>query len=126
VNNLEFRAWIIKENEYLMWDDMYGLERHDNGTGIHVAIADHCFLSPEEVIIEQYTGLKDKNTVKMFKNDIMKCPPNNAIDHEYNVVIKFENGRFYGERPGFVMTEDLFWLSRNAEIIGNIHESKDS
>ncbi len=117
----EFRAWIIKENKYLFWDGMYGLERHEDGLGVHVAIADHCYLGPEEIILEQYIGLKGMNAVKIFKGDKLRY--NGEIG---DVVWSDEACNFCIVEPGtnaLRLNWGLWWKGvKEFEVIGNIHE----
>ena len=85
----------------------------------------------DQVILMQYTGLKDKNCVKIYKGDIMnlKYPR----DRRYKVVAKVINGQ---EISAMVLKFDndftteefpLYKISaeNNLEVIGNIYENPE-
>lgn len=121
MREIKFRAWDILGKRMVKWEDMYGLERTDSNTiGIHLPPGDHNYLFPEDVILEQYTGYKDKNNKEIYEGDIIKY--NNKI-----YWIGFSEGCF-DCRIKLTDTngDELFLFDHKCiEIIGNISENPE-
>lgn len=140
MNNLEFRALYKLTNKYANIDSI-------DFTKQIVVLISYPFVGSfgvdkvafDEVIIEQYTGLKDKNGKKIYEGDILdftyqfgKCPP-----EKYRGVVEFGNPngfhdwgwaiRFIGKvKPH--NPDILLWIEdEEAEclVVGNIHENPE-
>lgn len=75
----------------------------------------HC----DNGIICQYTGVKDKNGVKIFEGDII-----NDLDYGY-MVCKYINGSFIWQSIKYKLDIKFFSYIPNVEVIGNIYENND-
>ena len=120
MRELKLRAW------YKPYKQMCQVEslRFD-GNGVYRAVLieesfyDRRLVEADEIVIEQFTGLKDKNGTKIYEGDILIDDTGEPIEYW---VVKFSDGGFIGECVG--VAEPLFELT-NLEVVGNIHEDSE-
>lgn len=122
---IEFRAWLKnrKKMRIVCAIDFSSNEVDCSGNDEYLG-----WYGSNEYILMQYTGLKDKNGVKIFEGDIVKIQTrgfdNKIITH--NGIVKF-----FKERVGFGI--DLKDMKINLyeectylyKVIGNIYENKE-
>jgi len=101
MRNLKFRAWDEKNQRMITEIGLFDLSDADEKLSIQAL---------EECPIMQYTGLKDKNGVEIYEDDIL-CVQYNNIG---NIKVNFENGMFNCRK--FKLAECV--------VMGNIHENK--
>ena len=120
MHEIKVRAW------YKPYKQMCQVEslRFD-GNGVYTAVLieesfyDRRIVEADEIVIEQYTGLKDKNGVNIYEGDILIDDAGEPVEYW---VVKFSEGGFVGECAG--VAEPLFELT-NLEVVGNIHEDSE-
>ena len=83
---------------------------------------------PNEVVLMQYTGLKDKNGVEIYEGDILlgRFVLDNVEDHVFLQLTDKEKK----EQTKIFVVEDIFYLYINPmpddlEVIGNIYENPE-
>lgn len=140
MKDIEFRAWNKADKK---WVGRAHLEYLGVGDGVVVSVKykpdknggyspESCdLLTSNEVDnldIMQYTGLKDKNNIRIFENDIVKTTVRkkccNKIEYEFFSCIKWADCGFYR----FELDDELptGWANiENEEIkvIGNIYDN---
>lgn len=122
MREIKFRVWDNIAKKYI--DGRYV---SISGLGLlHVAkrIIKNCFRPPHTrknpwFIVEQFTGLRDKNGTEIYEGDILIDDAGEPIEYW---VVKFSDGGFVGECAG--VTESLFELTQ-LEVVGNIHENPE-
>ncbi|EAG3032193.1 hypothetical protein GJW59_14640 [Listeria monocytogenes] len=116
-----FRAFVKRKKKMLPVTDLCFNETEAVGvSGCGDANCTLCvdWYSFDDVVLMQYTGLKDKNGKKIFEGDMGWDEHNECYG-----VVKFEEGKFLYVWENIV--EDLWEVADDIEICGNIHENPD-
>ena len=120
---LEFRAWWKDTKRFLNCDEWY--MTCSGAKYLHYAVMPY---KDDNFIIEQYTGLKDKNGKKIYEGDIV----NIVVERFNNVTLGFESEDWHTAVVewnqddacySFMVRDVPFSVRYEAEAIGNIHET---
>lgn len=139
---IKFRVW--EKNPDGTWDCWpWGLEDDFDGfvdwdkSQKETDANNHCvevvYRSIDDMIFEQYTGLKDKNDREIYEGDIIKSSGvplgvgGDAYHDVYAVVVPDKStGGFCADRGIYGMRQECdarhFW---RCEVVGNIHQNKE-
>lgn len=129
MRELKVRAWHKPYKQMCQVESL----RFD-GNGVYAAVLieepfyDRRIVEADEIVIEQFTGLKDKNGKAIYENDIIFQKPLSKNSIGWAGKIIFKQGAFMAEvheRGKIVMYLFLsdFNPEKTCEVIGNIHET---
>lgn len=119
MKGLKFRVWDKERECYLDETELAGI----TPDGKYILYIEDEEISRLEIngnyIVEQYTGLKDKNGKEIYENDIVSVRNKNR-KNEYDIgVVEFGKAAF---RCPFLLGK---YHSGQVEVIGNVHENAD-
>jgi uncharacterized phage protein (TIGR01671 family) len=121
MRELKFRVWDKLQERFIKCDEGYQGhyvlslkgEYHNllNGSG------------GKECVVQQYTGLKDKNGVDIYEGDIVKATSDQYENENFVGKVIFDEGCFLT----WVNTNDIrgIWGEDDIEVIGNIFENSE-
>ena len=129
MRELKFRAWLenverARETDgEIVWktESYYDYDPIINNNGL-LDVEYGCDIignSDEKYIIEQYTGLKDKNGKEIYEGDIVSVRNKNRKNEYDNGVVEIGKAAF---RCPFLLGK---YHSGQVEVIGNVHENAD-
>lgn len=147
MREIKFRAWdsctkTMLSSEFSEWDDFFinpdGVILRMVESGVWETYRDTRDVS-DELIVMQYTGLKDKNGKEVYEGDIIiHCVEygQNQFRDEIKGDVYFKDGCYYvnsnvSDRDGYFhkkiseVVSDFMPKKYSCEIIGNIYENPE-
>jgi uncharacterized phage protein (TIGR01671 family) len=120
MREIKFRAWdLVNKKMFFPREISFG----DEGLALTVMaqraprLFDECLVHGENIVLMQYTGLKDNAGKDIYEGDILK-----PKDYPINCVVRFEAAEFTCE-GGQIFIDPKDWWKRI--IIGNIFETPE-
>ena len=121
MGEIKFRAWSKNKNEFV---NVVGFDLIKNTARIHCGANIYCNVSLNDLEIELFTGLKDKNGIEIYDGDKIG-----------EGIVKFCE---YYDEEGYYDCKHIGWIVERSDgkrdtlidciknkVIGNIHENKD-
>ena len=128
MREIKFRSWWKDTKRFLDCDEWY--MTCSGAKYLHYAVMPY---KDDNFIIEQYTGLKDKNSKEIYEGDIVKV--NDDFDKYglnageiYEVYFNAGGFRCKPKYESSIARGDKgFWIDNgnDYEVIGNIHENPE-
>ena len=119
---LKFRAWM---KQFKKMDNDIGEMHFEDGEFKYIGDDAHYKRLPEDIILMQSTGLKDKNGKEIFEGDIVDYKGRKAVVKWHGSYASFIY-RFVDELQERVSEwHPLFLAYHHFEIIGNVYENKE-
>lgn len=137
MREIKFRCWFPKMGRFLDKSDdiLDGLINLSNGKRVfniddylNKEIREIDYFSDDGYVLNQYTGLKDKNGIEIYEGDVLEAFDILGEREIYPVI--FIDGAFMGKRlddeefPYFYLFANRS-LSETYKVIGNIYENPE-
>lgn len=116
MRELKFRAWWKDTKRFLDCDEWY--MTCSGAKYLHYAVMPY---KDDNFIIEQFTGLKDKDGKEIYEGDIVDYND----DCECIGVVKYDAPEFYLEADLEIHAKMFLKGAPHQKVIGNIHENSE-
>ncbi len=122
MREIKFRVWDHERLQYLYFsgwslDSEYDILRFDQETGYEVSDS---YGNGRHGVLEQFTGLRDKNGKEIYEGDIVEWTPGESVIRS---VVEFDEGGFVA--GGWFLQAGLWGKEFRGKIVGNANVEVD-
>ena len=127
MRELKFRVWDLEKKFYLNQDDEFHFYEPDRGWQCPIPLCE-CLRDKKRYVVQQYTGLKDKNNKPIYEGDIVKF--SRLFEKERKIkelksFVRFDEGKFGFDLIGFNGVFYDLSYECSIEVIGDIFENPE-
>ena len=120
---IKFRVWDILDCRMITPDTGYQPHYILTLNGVFLNLQNG--VGGNEVIVMQYTGLKDKNGVEIYEDDIVRVSSEQYINENYVGTIIFDEGSFLTKISDNDIRGVFSGEDQDIVVIGNIHTNPE-
>lgn len=113
----------MREIKFRVWDNETNKFWHEGRNLSLVSLVSDNLVNDDSTVLEQYTGLKDKNGVEIYEGDII-CQQMRFVETNGVIFWQEDKARFAVNLDGFITTITKP-QEHSYEVIGNIHENPE-
>lgn len=122
MREIKFRAWSQKDGSYINGFNMYGFSLGQGAPEEHLQRYDSVW-KKGEFVLEQRTGLKDKNGTEGYESDLIEGVHKETGEKIRGPIVWDAKAFHWGLlRDGWIMSLECLVMCYEHEIIGNIHQ----